>query len=119
MYALCKVSALARRALAVMAGAVLLAGCAQFDVIGIAPPPPAPLLGPAPVVSVGADQVALLRSGSATFARLALLIASARVSIHVEVYEFGQRGLALGLVAAQSRRVAVTVIDDPSELSSV
>ena len=119
MYALCMVLALARRAPAAMAGALLLAGCAQTGVIGMPPPPPAPLLGPAPVVPVGADQVGLLRSGSATFARLALLIASARVSIHVEVYEFGQRGLAAGLVEAQSRGVAVTVIDDPSELSSV
>jgi cardiolipin synthase A/B len=81
--------------------------------------PPAPLLGPAPPVLVGADQVALLRSGPATFARLASLINGAQVSIHVEIYEFGQRGLATALIAAKSRGVSVTVIDDPSELSTV
>ena len=61
----------------------------------------------------------LLRSGPATFARLESLINAARVSVHVEIYEFGQRGLADALIAAKSRGVAVTVIDDPSELSSV
>jgi phosphatidylserine/phosphatidylglycerophosphate/cardiolipin synthase-like enzyme len=113
------VAALTRRAPATLVVAISLGGCAQSGVLGVGSPPPAPLLGPAPVVSIGADQVALLRSGGATFARLALLIASAHVSIHVEVYEFGQPGLAAGLIAAQSRGVAVTVIDDPSELSSV
>jgi phosphatidylserine/phosphatidylglycerophosphate/cardiolipin synthase-like enzyme len=62
--------------------------------------------------------VALLRSGPATFARLESLITAARISIHVEVYEFGRRRLVEDLVAAKSRGVAVTVIDDPSELSS-
>jgi phosphatidylserine/phosphatidylglycerophosphate/cardiolipin synthase-like enzyme len=67
---------------------------------------------------VGADQVTLLRSGPATFARIELLINAARASIHVEIYEFGQQGLADALIAAEARGVAVTVIDDPSELSS-
>ena len=87
--------------------------------VGRAPALPAPLLGPAPPVQVGADQVALLRSGPATFARLESLINAARVSIHVEIYEFGRRGLAAALIAAKSRGVSVTVIDDPSEVSSV
>jgi cardiolipin synthase len=99
---------------------VVLPGC-QFLVVGSAalPPPPAPLLEPAPPVRVGVDQVTLLRSGPATFARLRSLIDGARLSIRVEVYEFGQRPLALALVTARRRGVAVTVIDDPSEVSSV
>jgi cardiolipin synthase A/B len=79
----------------------------------------AELLGPAPAVTLGRDEVTLLRSGPATFARLRALIDSARLSIHVEIYEFGQQPLAAALVAARRRGVAVTVIDDPSELTSV
>jgi phosphatidylserine/phosphatidylglycerophosphate/cardiolipin synthase-like enzyme len=108
-----------RWVLAALAAAALVVGCAQIQASAVPPPRPAPLLGPAPAVKVGADNVALLRSGTATFARLRSLINAARVSIHVEVYEFGQHGLAAALVAARSRGVAVTVIDDPSELTSV
>jgi phosphatidylserine/phosphatidylglycerophosphate/cardiolipin synthase-like enzyme len=106
----------------VIAGVVtlLLPGCESLVAAPAAPPPPpAPLLGPAPPVAVGGDQVTLLRSGPATFARLRSLIDGARLSIRVEVYEFGQRPLAFALVKARHRGVEVTVIDDPSELSSV
>jgi cardiolipin synthase A/B len=51
--------------------------------------------------------------------RLRSLIDGSRVSIHVEIYEFQRRDLAAALIAAGRRGVAVTVIDDPSELSSV
>jgi phosphatidylserine/phosphatidylglycerophosphate/cardiolipin synthase-like enzyme len=61
----------------------------------------------------------LLRSGQATFMRLRSLIDGARHSIHVEIYEFGQHPLAVALVDARRRGVAITVIDDPSELASV
>src|SRR5579862_9191781 len=107
-----------RCAIAAVAAAVLVVGCAQIQASAVRTPPPAPLLGPAPPVMVGADQVILLRSGAATFARLESLIDGARTRIHVEIYEFGQRGLADALIAAERRGVAVTVIDDPSELSS-
>lgn len=101
-------------------GIGLLTGCsALHGPASAGPPPPAPLLGPAPPVDLGRDQVTLLRSGPATFARLLALIDAARSSIDVEIYEFGQHDLAVGLEAAQQRGVAVTVIDDPSELSSV
>jgi cardiolipin synthase len=110
--------ALWRCACAALAAAVLVVGCAQIQASALRTPPPAPLLGPAPPVLVGADQVTLLRSGPATFARLESLINAARASIHVEIYEFGQRGLADALIDAHYRGVAVTVIDDPSELSS-
>ncbi len=97
-----------------------LGGCDAAEAAGpISAPPPAPLLGPAAPVTVGADQVTLLRSGPLTFARLRSLIDGAHVSIHVEIYEFGQPGLAAALISAQQRGVAVTVIEDPSELSSV
>jgi phosphatidylserine/phosphatidylglycerophosphate/cardiolipin synthase-like enzyme len=108
-----------RLIVAALAAAALVVGCAQIQASAVRTPPPARLLGPAPPVTIGADQVTLLRSGPATFARLAILINAARASIHVEIYEFGQRGLADALIAAESRGVAVTVIDDPSELSSV
>src|ERR1700733_11003998 len=108
-----------RCAIAAVAAAAVVVGCAQIQASAVHTPRPAPLLGPAAPVVVGADQVTLLRSGAATFARLSTLIASARVSIHVEIYEFGQRGLAADLIAAKARGVVVTVIDDPSELSSL
>lgn len=108
-----------RCAIAAVAAAVLVVGCAQIQASAVRTPPPAPLLGPAAPVMVGADRVTVLRSGAATFARLELLINGARLSVHVEIYEFGQRGLADALIAAERRGVAVTVIDDPSELSSV
>jgi cardiolipin synthase len=105
--------------IAALAAAAVVVGCAQVQASAVPPTRPAPLLGPAPATLVGPDQVALLRSGLSTFARLESLIRGARVSIHVEIYEFGRRGLAEALIAAQSRGVAVTVIDDPSEVSSV
>jgi cardiolipin synthase A/B len=108
-----------RCGVAALAAAVVVVGCAQAQASAVHTPPPAKLLGPASTVVVGPDQVSLLRSGSATFARLRSLIDAARVSIHVEIYEFGQRGLATALIAAHARGVAVTVIDDPSELASV
>jgi phosphatidylserine/phosphatidylglycerophosphate/cardiolipin synthase-like enzyme len=108
-----------RCALAALAAAGVVVGCAQIQASAVHTPPPAPLLDPAAPVAVGADQVTLLRSGAATFARLSALLAAARVSIHVEIYEFGQRGLATDLIAARARGVVVTVIDDPSELSSL
>ena len=108
-----------RCGVAALAAAAVVVGCAQVQASAVHTPPPAPLLGPAPAVVVGSDQVTLLRSGHGTFARLRSLIDAARISIHVEIYEFGQRGLATALVAARDRGVAVTVIDDPSELASV
>jgi phosphatidylserine/phosphatidylglycerophosphate/cardiolipin synthase-like enzyme len=108
-----------RCAVAALAAAAVMVGCAQVQASAVPPGLPAPLLGPAPPVLVGPDQVALLRSGPATFARLESLINAARVSIHVEIYEFGRRDLAAALIAAESRGVSVTVIDDPSEVSSV
>lgn len=107
-----------RWVVAALVGAALLTACDRVSASALTPPSPASLLGPAPPVMDGADQVALLRGGAGTFARIASLIVSARISIHVEVYEFGQRGLADALIAAHSRGVAVTVIDDPSELHS-
>ena len=107
-----------RCGLAALAAAGLVVGCAQIQASAVRTPAPAPLLGPAPPVMVGMDQVTLLRSGTATFARLRSLIELGTTSIHVEIYEFGQPGLADALIAAETRGVAVTVIDDPSELSS-
>ena len=97
-----------------------LAGCDAAQAAGPGSvPAPAALLGPAPPVAVGADQVTVLRSGPLTFGRLRSLIDGAKTSVHVEIYEFGQPGLAAALIRAQQRGVTVTVIADPSELSSV
>src|SRR5579862_10033708 len=93
------------------AGALVVATLAGCDAAEAADrpstPPPAPLLGPAAPITIGADQVTLLRSGPLTFARLRSLIDGAKVSIHVEIYEFGQPALATALVLAHERGVAV------------
>jgi len=52
--------------------------------------------------------------GSTAFPVIASLIAAARTSVHVEMYEFGRADLAAALVDAHRRGVAVTVIVDPS-----
>ena len=67
-----------------------------------------------PAVAVGADMVRVLPRGSTAFPVIAWLIASARETVHVEMYEFGRDDLAAALIAAHRRGVAVTVIDDPS-----
>ena len=73
------------------------------------------LLGPAPQVRAGDDEVTLLRSGASTFLRLRQLVDAARTSVDVEVYEFGNAALVAAVLAAHARGVSVTVIDDPSE----
>lgn len=99
-------------------GAALLgSGCAPAAA-AVSVPPPAPLLGPAPQEQVGPDAVTLLRSGTATFDELRLLIDDARVSVHVEVYEFNHPPLVDAVLQAHARGVGVTVIDDPSEVNS-
>jgi phosphatidylserine/phosphatidylglycerophosphate/cardiolipin synthase-like enzyme len=80
--------------------------------------PPAPLLGPAAPQQVGPDTVTVLRSGDATFAQLRALIDDARLSVHVEVYEFDHPRLVDAVLRAHERGVHVTVIDDPSETNS-
>jgi cardiolipin synthase A/B len=102
--------------------ASLLAGLAACGPVatagGAAVGPSAPLLSPAPAVQLGADSVTLLRSGEATFTAIRALIDAARVSVHIEVYEFGRADLAGSVIAAHDRGVDVTVIDDPSEMQS-
>jgi phosphatidylserine/phosphatidylglycerophosphate/cardiolipin synthase-like enzyme len=66
-------------------------------------------------VAAGADTIAVLRSGEATFAELRHLVERARDSVSVEVYEFGRPDLVAALIEARSRGVAVTVVADPSE----
>src|SRR5438094_10585452 len=78
----------------------------------------AALLGPAPPLRIGADDVTLLRGGPGTFAVLRSLIDSAQRSVDVEVYELGNPDLVAALVAAHERGVVVTEIDDPSEQHS-
>ena len=98
--------------------ALATGGCAPTAAAAVTGPPPAPLLGPAAPVRTGPDDVTLLRSGPATFTQLRMLIDDARVSLHIEMYEFNNAALVKAVLAAHSRGVVVTVIDDPSELSS-
>ncbi|MBV8527305.1 MAG: phosphatidylserine/phosphatidylglycerophosphate/cardiolipin synthase family protein [Candidatus Dormibacteraeota bacterium] len=101
----------------VIAGGLLGTGCAPVAVLESLPPA-APLLGPAAPQQVGPDAVTLLRSGTATFVQLQQLIDDARMSVHVEVYEFNHPLLVDAVLQAHARGVDVTVIDDPSEVSS-
>jgi cardiolipin synthase A/B len=96
---------------------LVLAGCAPLPATRLpgAPITEAPLLAPATAVVDGADSVTVLRSGEPTFAELRRLIEQARVSLEVEVYEFGRADLVAAVISAHRRGVAVTVIDDPSE----
>src|SRR5260221_7476311 len=94
--------------------AVITAACGEV----VAAPPPThraayPVRAGAPV-TVGADTVEILPRGSTAFPVIASLIATARTSVHVEMYEFGRTDLASALVGAHRRGVAVTVIVDPS-----
>jgi cardiolipin synthase len=103
--------------LAAVAVLLLLTGCAALPAghLRDAPITEAPLLAPAATVADGADSVTVLRSGEPTFGELRRLIEEARVSLEVEVYEFGRADLVAALIGAHRRGVAVTVIDDPSE----
>jgi len=69
---------------------------------------------PGPMVRLGRDTVRVLPRGSTAFPEILELVAGARASVEVEMYEFGRTDLAAALLRAQARGVAVTVIDDPS-----
>ena len=106
---------------AVPLSAVLMAACgpspARLGPDGSVAAPR--LLAPASPVASGADAVTVLRSGEPTFTELRRLIDGARRTVAVEVYEFGRADLVSSMLAARGRGVAVTMIDDPSELASV
>lgn len=95
-----------------------LASCSPALAAAAPEATPAPLLGPAPPVQLGADQVTLLRSGMPTFTQLRALVSGAQRSVDVEVYEFNHPQLVDAVLAAHARGVRVTVIDDPSEAGS-
>jgi cardiolipin synthase A/B len=67
-----------------------------------------------PLVGVGGDTVRILPRGSTAFPVILSLIAGARTSVEVEMYEFGRDDIAAALVEAHRRGVPVTVIVDPS-----
>jgi phosphatidylserine/phosphatidylglycerophosphate/cardiolipin synthase-like enzyme len=79
-----------------------------------AAPAPAYPSTPGPLVGVGDDTVRILPRGSTAFPVILSLIADARSSVEVEMYEFGRNDIATALVDAHRRGVAVTVIVDPS-----
>ncbi|TMB89180.1 MAG: phosphatidylserine/phosphatidylglycerophosphate/cardiolipin synthase family protein [Chloroflexi bacterium] len=107
-----------RSCLLIWAAAAVQTACAGTAGGAAGSPLPAPLLGPATPVRAGADTLTLLRSGPATFTQLRAVIDAARLSVEVEVYELGKPQLTDALVAAHSRGVTVTVVDDPSEQHS-
>ncbi|HEV7678815.1 MAG TPA: phosphatidylserine/phosphatidylglycerophosphate/cardiolipin synthase family protein [Candidatus Dormibacteraeota bacterium] len=67
-----------------------------------------------PPIAVGGDTVRILPKGSTAFPVILSLIADARSSVEVEMYEFGRSDIATALVDAHRRGVPVTVIVDPS-----
>lgn len=71
-------------------------------------------LSAGPPLALGADTVRILPRGSTAFPVIASLIAGARTSVHVEMYEFGRTDLAGALVDAHRRGVAVNVVVDPT-----
>lgn len=64
--------------------------------------------------SVGPDAVTVLPRGATAFPEIRRLMASARRSVEVEMYELQRRDLVNGLISAQARGVRVTVITDPT-----
>jgi cardiolipin synthase len=78
-----------------------------------APAPPYPATA-GPAVGIGGDTVRILPRGSTAFPVILSLIAGARTSVEVEMYEFGRDDIATALVDAHRRGVPVAVIVDPS-----
>jgi len=69
-------------------------------------------------VTVGPDTVLPLPGGATAFATIRSLLAQARRTIHLEMYEFQRHDLAALVTQSRARGVAVTAIMDPSERGS-
>jgi len=78
---------------------------------------PLPPVVPGPIIS-GRDQLVPLPDGASAFAAIVKELRQARRSIDIELYEFQRRDLAILLLDARDRGVAITAIKDPSERSS-
>lgn len=78
-------------------------------------PYPTAAAGP---VAVGADEVTVLVRGTTAFPEILSLIAAARTSVLVEIYELQAGEFLAALVGAHARGVAVTVITDPTASGS-
>jgi phosphatidylserine/phosphatidylglycerophosphate/cardiolipin synthase-like enzyme len=102
------------RRTACLALVALLAGCGADASTTARPPAPTYPAHAAPTVVVGADTVQILPRGSTAFPVIRSLIAGARSSVEVEMYEFGRGDIAGALIDAHRRGVAVTAVLDPS-----
>jgi phosphatidylserine/phosphatidylglycerophosphate/cardiolipin synthase-like enzyme len=104
-------------AIAVSVATLLLTACgapvAALPRLDAAPLVPYPAT-PGAVHPIGADTVRILPRGRTAFPVILQLIAGARTSVHVEMYEFGRDDLAAALEQARQRGVEVVLIDDPS-----
>ena len=97
--------------------AAVVSGCAPATAAlpAAAPPSPPPAYpGAGPAVRVGPDLVTVLPRGRVAFPVIRSLLARARRSVEVEMYELGNRELTAALIDVHRRGVPVTVIDDPS-----
>lgn len=65
-------------------------------------------------VTVGADTVQVLPRGRVAFPVIRALLAAARRSVDLEMYELARPDLVAALIDARRRGLRVTVIDDPS-----
>ena len=66
------------------------------------------------VAAFAGTTVELLTDGAQAAQRMVALIASARIAVDVEIYEFDRGDLGDALIAARGRGVAVQVIEDPT-----
>ncbi len=108
----------ARRLLAPLLLALLVASCAPGRTVSPIPlgvTPVSPVVHP---LTVGSDRLLPLPDGSSAFAAIRRELQTARHSIELEMYEFQRDDLAVMLLDAFARGVSVTALMDPSERSS-
>src|SRR5258708_5332927 len=99
---------------ACLALVALLTACGAAASSTLPPPAPAYPAHASPTVLVGADSVQVLPRGSTAFPVILSLIAGARSSVELEMYEFDRSDIEAALLDAHRRGVAVTAIVDPS-----
>jgi cardiolipin synthase A/B len=104
-----------RRAVLLLVGPLLAACGASTSAARASLSSPLPYPATAgPPLRVGADTVRILPRGATAYPLILQLVAGARTSVHVEMYEFARDDLADALAAARHRGVEVVVVDDPS-----
>lgn len=108
----------ARRLLAPLLLALLVASCAPGRTTGDAASPAAPPAVALRPLTAGDDRLIPLPDGPTAFRAIRQELGSARRTIQLEMYEFQRHDLARLILEASARGVLVTAIMDPSERSS-